>query len=1349
MLRFPTHAGTPGVMAVTLALLAAATPSICAGNPPAAAAWSAGLERLKHEPHLARLYPFTEGTGLSTRNVLDDAPFSEMVIAGRGVFAGGDNDCPRWVSGRWPGKPALSIGTMRGSIGRTHFYGVDGKDFTVALWVRTLPDTGRVVFASVGDGFSNGWRLNTVARGIEFVLGRTPGTKPGEGLVVVHAGDCLRPHVWQQVVAVLDGPRLRLAVDGKVVAEKEFDGIYTHPATPAVKLRAPEIDFGGLQLGTTDSQKSASRFDIDELAIFARALDAGRIAELYAAGKAETPADEQRRKHEADLVRQRQLDGITLAVPTDTFGYFPHDQAIPVIVSAAAAAAPLFEKAGTVDFAVSRIGGEPLANAGLPLPLRDDGQARVEYAVAPDLCGLYVLTATVRDHAGHTLKTFRIDFARRLPLPPRERIPPTTMLESYVGLKAELPTFGTTIERVIQPIYGRAPDGGANFAASDAFVDRCSSMGLDALYCIDLGFWENGRYKQIADWKADPRVHTDHVRTLANRYKGRVKYWEIFNEPNAHGTSAEDYVALLAQAHDIIKEVDPAAKIVGPCGTSNYHDWTEAVLAAGGGRFLDILSFHNYLGSSPIRNRGLGRVEAVRGSMRRHLGRDLPMWNSECGIHQPARIAGRPATDEDILRMYGGRAVGTDGIVIAGVDAISMVNEHLGACWQAQSLLVERAQGVLTYFLLMRPSQPYPRFSPGDECVTEKGVALAAVQSLLIDAVAARFIATNVGGTAGVAVADRDGKTHVALFADKKTRLVFSTGLKAGARIKALDFLGNPLSFQADADGLVSLELWHEPIYLLDVPASFTVNTAGLKLACGTRHLEPMSQVKVVADVCNPFDREVTASLVPEVSAGTAAAEATELTLAPGETRQVPIAWRTGGMAKGPQWIRAQLHLDGRFFSVAEAGDFSSAGAMTRIPRFPGTFTMDGDVAKWADIPAEIAATREQVVIGRPVAGAPNPAFWDGADDLSYSFKSTWSGAGIHFLLEVTDNILRPPATALEDEDPGRFDGVELFLDARPQDEGRAAPGDGVVRAAVALRAGESIAECPVRCAGKEPAPVTIRCVSRTTATGYLVEGTVAPATGGTLPLADGARLDLDIAVNDNDDRPGEATALGRRVQMALHGTAANRENTSHYGRYVVSAEPPRPNLVPDGALSRASLLAADARGHEAVPGWLISHPATMPSPADESLSWGAKRVDGRNALWIGTRAEAHLETSWDLSPRIPIKGGTGYSASCHLRGQVAGEALWSHCSALVIFFDDKGNWLGHQSLGGVDVQRTPGQWQRRQSRFITPAGATSIGLRATILSKNVQGFADYYWTDFELREMPERQLGAGASEPD
>ena len=747
----------------------------------------------------------------------------------------------------------------------------------------------------------------------------------------------------------------------------------------------------------------------------------------------------------------------------------------------------------------------------------------------------------------------------------------------------------------------------------------------------------------------------------------------------------------------------------------------------------------------------LGQVEAVKASMRKHIGRELPMWNSECGIYQPERVDGRPATDEEILKMYGGRARrNSDGVVVANMG-VSMTSEHVGACWTVQLLLLERAMGVEKYFMLMRPSEFHVGQSAGEERVTEKGVALAALQSLLVHTVEARFIPLPVRYTAGIALVDGGGRNHVALFADRNVRLVFDTGLKADTEIKAMDYLGNPLSFQVGADGLLALDLTPAPVYLLDMPAAFAVNSDGLKLSSGILQLEPMSEVKVMAELRNPFDRAVTAAIVPDVSAGIATAAEKEFKLAPGETRQVPIAWRTGDMAKGTHWLRAQLHLDGRLYSVVENADFFSHGKMTRIPRLPGTFALDGDTAKWAEIPAQTANTREQAVIGRPVEGAPSPAFWDGPEDLSYTLKTAWSEEGIHFLLEVTDNVLRPPMNEQEDQEPWLFDGVELFLDARPREQRQAALTAGALQAGIALRLGETAADCPVTILGKEPLPVTVRAVSRKTDVGYLVEGTMTPVAGSPLKLADGAQVNLDVSVNDNDDTPDQAVKLGRRVQMALHGTAGNNIDTSHYGRYVLVSEAPQANLIPNGALRGVPFSPADFRGHADVPGWRISGSEKAPfsgvseliswrdAAAEETLFWGAKEVDGRNALWIGTRAEAHIQPWWEL--QIPVKAGTGYAASCQLRGRVEGKAEWASGNALVYFLDAKGNWLGAHRLETVNVKGTPDRWRRVTGNFITPADTSVLGFRAGILSKGVSGFADYYWSDFELREIPERKV--------
>ena len=796
------------------------------------ASWQAAMEVKRQTRGLVQLYTFREGSGLSTRNLLDDAPFSAMAIAGNDYFLDKDEDCPRWVGGRWPGKPALRIGTRSRSIGRTHFHGVEGKNFTLELWVRTtavktIQDC--AVLASVGDAWSNGWRLEVCGSVVSFTLGRPPGEGEGKGAVTVtDTRGSLTPHVWHQVAAVLSDSALLLYIDGALAAQKGFDGVYRHPEPPLARYRTPELDTGGLQLGSTPSCRSTLRFAIGELAIFARAMTAAELAGFHAAGRPDAAPEDQAARHREELARQARLDGIAIDVPKDTFGYFPKDKPIPVTVAVNAAAAEFLGERAAVTFEVKAFTGKALASESRVLGLADGAPGRITHSLPPGRCGLYELNVAVRNADDkEAVKTARFRFAVRLPLPARRDIPDSSMLAAYGAFAdSELPSLGTTMHRTIQTILGRTPDGAPNYALSDFYVDKCDRLGLGALYCIQIGIWE-GKYPTVADWKRDPAFHQEHLRNLVSRYRGRVKYWEIFNEPNSGSDVFREmtpriYIQMLEEARRIIKEVDPEALIVGPCGTYQYHTWTEDVLAAGGGEFLDILSFHNYIDMSPIENYNFGRVRTVKASLLNHMGRLLPLWNTECGVHQPARVDGRPATDEQLLAIYGSRAIRTsNGAVKVSVDGISMVNEHRSACWQVQSILIEMAEGVEKYFMLMRPSLLYPFFSNGDHAVTEKGVALAAMQSVTINAVSARFVPVDMEGAAAIAVTDRTGATTVVLFADKPVLQVFKAASAGGVAIEAMDYLGNPLTFTTDEGGWLEVEATQEPVYIFNVPEAF------------------------------------------------------------------------------------------------------------------------------------------------------------------------------------------------------------------------------------------------------------------------------------------------------------------------------------------------------------------------------------------------------------------------------------------------------------------------------------------------------------------------------------------------
>ena len=91
---------------------------------------------------------------------------------------------------------------------------------------------------------------------------------------------------------------------------------------------------------------------------------------------------------------------------------------------------------------------------------------------------------------------------------------------------------------------------------------------------------------QLAAW-------SQAVGLLASTYKGRVKYWEVLNEPNTFLTGPE-YAQVLAATSKTLRENDPGAHIIGGSVVSAHrHDLYRATMAAAPGTF-DSFSYHPY-----------------------------------------------------------------------------------------------------------------------------------------------------------------------------------------------------------------------------------------------------------------------------------------------------------------------------------------------------------------------------------------------------------------------------------------------------------------------------------------------------------------------------------------------------------------------------------------------------------------------------------------------------------------------------------------------------------------------------------------------------------------------------------
>ncbi len=150
------------------------------------------------------------------------------------------------------------------------------------------------------------------------------------------------------------------------------------------------------------------------------------------------------------------------------------------------------------------------------------------------------------------------------------------------------------------------------------------------------------------------------VEAVLRRYEGRVRYLQIWNEPNLTpewgdcptcGVDPEAYTELLCTAYARAKSVDPEAVIISgalgqtltlnrfpPTGGTNEFVFLQRMYDAGAGGCFDILSVNDYgLGSGPADQRlrfnitNFARPMYLRDVMVKNGDEHKPIWIAEVG----------------------------------------------------------------------------------------------------------------------------------------------------------------------------------------------------------------------------------------------------------------------------------------------------------------------------------------------------------------------------------------------------------------------------------------------------------------------------------------------------------------------------------------------------------------------------------------------------------------------------------------------------------------------------------------------------------------------------------------------
>lgn len=188
----------------------------------------------------------------------------------------------------------------------------------------------------------------------------------------------------------------------------------------------------------------------------------------------------------------------------------------------------------------------------------------------------------------------------------------------------------------------------------DRLVDAAERQGIQILARLDdPPPW--ARTINTGDHHGPPddlQDYADFVSTFVSRYKGRIKYFQIWNEPNIYPEwgnrpiSARDYVEVLKTGYTAVKQADPDAVVVAaslaategmPDGTAeNDLAYLQKMYDAGASQYFDILGVQGYgLWSGPGDRRldriNFSRPRLVRELMVRNGDEAKPMWMTELG----------------------------------------------------------------------------------------------------------------------------------------------------------------------------------------------------------------------------------------------------------------------------------------------------------------------------------------------------------------------------------------------------------------------------------------------------------------------------------------------------------------------------------------------------------------------------------------------------------------------------------------------------------------------------------------------------------------------------------------------
>lgn len=275
-----------------------------------------------------------------------------------------------------------------------------------------------------------------------------------------------------------------------------------------------------------------------------------------------------------------------------------------------------------------------------------------------------------------------------------------TFLEQDVTVEARRRSLEMVREAGFGWVRQQFPWSSIEPVSKGVFIDRVIFVDTWAVYDSIVDLAEANNVKVIArldtsppwarpgnDWPYTPpdrlEDYGDFVELVARRYRGRVKHYQIWNEPNLaiewgrHPVDPAAYVRLLQVGYERVKKVDPEAIVLAASLSPTIEEseralnellYLQRMYEAGAARLFDVMSVQAYgLRHGPDDRRlELGDVNFSRPTLVRELmvkngDGAKPIWASEVGWNsQPESVKAEPTfgrVSEELQARYTVRAL--------------------------------------------------------------------------------------------------------------------------------------------------------------------------------------------------------------------------------------------------------------------------------------------------------------------------------------------------------------------------------------------------------------------------------------------------------------------------------------------------------------------------------------------------------------------------------------------------------------------------------------------------------------------------------------------------------------------